>query len=111
MLSSFYPLQEPDSCDDCQHVKDGPYCIERCPETKYADENNVCQACHPNCEDGCTGPLNTVGPGGCDSCGLVLLFSENSNISQCLSPTDGCADGYYKKLLGAPYKGAKQVIN
>ncbi len=113
MLFIPYIAQGEDNCNDCKHVKDGPNCVEHCPEMKYADENGVCQMCHANCEDGCTGPLNNVGPGGCDTCGLVLMASENINITeQCLPPVDGCADGYYKKFFGSHYKGplaGKQV--
>lgn len=35
---------------------------------KYPDANNTCQPCHANCFEGCTGPGNKVGPGGCKSC-------------------------------------------
>lgn len=80
---------------------------------KYADENGVCQMCYSNCEDGCSGPQNNVGPGGCDTCGLVIMANDNTNVTeQCLPLADGCADGYYKKLFSSHYKGplaGKQV--
>ncbi|MBN3324666.1 EGFR factor, partial [Atractosteus spatula] len=56
----------PDKCAECAHFKDGPHCVHKCPSGipgendtfiwKYADEKKVCQLCHPNCTQGCTGP-------------------------------------------------------
>ncbi|XP_066517939.1 receptor tyrosine-protein kinase erbB-4-like [Hoplias malabaricus] len=55
----------PDHCTKCLHLKDGPNCVEKCPEGlqgatsfifKYAESNNECHPCHPNCTQGCTGP-------------------------------------------------------
>ncbi|XP_051983795.1 epidermal growth factor receptor-like isoform X1 [Xyrauchen texanus] len=56
----------PDKCTVCANYKDGPHCVTRCPQGipgekdiliwKYADEMRVCQPCHENCTQGCTGP-------------------------------------------------------
>ncbi|XP_076879396.1 receptor tyrosine-protein kinase erbB-4-like isoform X2 [Brachyhypopomus gauderio] len=55
----------PDHCTQCLHLKDGPNCVEKCPDGlqgatsfifKYAEANNECHPCHPNCTQGCTGP-------------------------------------------------------
>ncbi|XP_060762391.1 epidermal growth factor receptor [Neoarius graeffei] len=56
----------PDMCAVCVNYKDGPHCVSRCPQGvpgekdtlvwKYPDSNLVCQLCHPNCTQGCTGP-------------------------------------------------------
>ncbi|XP_065110260.1 receptor tyrosine-protein kinase erbB-4-like [Paramisgurnus dabryanus] len=55
----------PDHCMNCLHLKDGPNCVEKCPDGlqgansfifKYAESNNECHPCHPNCTQGCTGP-------------------------------------------------------
>ncbi|KAL1282773.1 hypothetical protein QQF64_001576, partial [Cirrhinus molitorella] len=55
----------PDHCSKCLHLKDGPNCVEKCPDGlqgansfifKYAETNNECHPCHPNCTQGCTGP-------------------------------------------------------
>ncbi|XP_066431725.1 receptor tyrosine-protein kinase erbB-4 [Eleutherodactylus coqui] len=55
----------PDNCAKCSNFKDGPNCVEKCPEGlqgahsfifKYADEDRECRPCHPNCTDGCRGP-------------------------------------------------------
>nr|XP_060637542.1 epidermal growth factor receptor [Anolis sagrei ordinatus] len=56
----------PGDCIKCAHLIDGPHCVKSCPAGimgenntlvwKYADENSVCQPCHPNCVRGCKGP-------------------------------------------------------
>uniref|UniRef100_A0A8C1HIZ8 Receptor protein-tyrosine kinase n=2 Tax=Cyprinus carpio TaxID=7962 RepID=A0A8C1HIZ8_CYPCA len=56
----------PDKCTGCANYKDGPHCVPRCPQGipgekdrliwKYADRIRVCQPCHENCTQGCTGP-------------------------------------------------------
>ncbi|XP_048019191.1 epidermal growth factor receptor [Megalobrama amblycephala] len=56
----------PDKCAACANYKDGPHCVPRCPQGvpgekdiliwKYADVMRVCQPCHENCTQGCTGP-------------------------------------------------------
>ncbi|XP_051056602.1 epidermal growth factor receptor isoform X1 [Phodopus roborovskii] len=56
----------PDNCIKCAHYIDGPHCVKTCPAGimgenntlvwKYADANNVCHLCHPNCTYGCAGP-------------------------------------------------------
>uniref|UniRef100_A0A8C2J002 Receptor protein-tyrosine kinase n=1 Tax=Cyprinus carpio TaxID=7962 RepID=A0A8C2J002_CYPCA len=50
----------------CANYQDGPHCVTRCPQGipgekdvliwKYADTMRVCQPCHENCTQGCTGP-------------------------------------------------------
>ncbi|XP_062338174.1 epidermal growth factor receptor [Osmerus eperlanus] len=56
----------PTNCTLCANFQDGPNCVSRCPQGmpgeddtlvwKYADKMNVCQLCHKNCTQGCTGP-------------------------------------------------------
>uniref|UniRef100_A0A674I5A3 Receptor protein-tyrosine kinase n=1 Tax=Terrapene triunguis TaxID=2587831 RepID=A0A674I5A3_9SAUR len=57
----------PDHCTKCFHFKDGPNCVEKCPDGlqgansfifKYADEDRECHPCHPNCTQGCRGPTS-----------------------------------------------------
>ncbi|KAA8579742.1 hypothetical protein FQN60_006835 [Etheostoma spectabile] len=57
--------QGPDQCVNCLHFKDGPNCVEKCPDGlqgansfifKYAKANNECHPCHANCTQGCIGP-------------------------------------------------------
>ena len=44
-----------DSCNACKNTKDGLFCVDECPDTKY-DDNGVCKPCHENCAGGCSGP-------------------------------------------------------
>uniref|UniRef100_A0A1A8CXK3 Receptor protein-tyrosine kinase n=1 Tax=Nothobranchius kadleci TaxID=1051664 RepID=A0A1A8CXK3_NOTKA len=56
----------PGNCTKCANFHDGLFCVSRCPQGvlgeddtlmwKYADEKRVCQLCHKNCTQGCTGP-------------------------------------------------------
>ncbi|TNN03135.1 receptor tyrosine-protein kinase erbB-4 isoform X2 [Takifugu rubripes] len=55
----------PEHCEKCLHFKDGPNCVEKCPDGlqgansfifKYAEANNECHPCHANCTQGCIGP-------------------------------------------------------
>uniref|UniRef100_A0A4W6EXB6 receptor protein-tyrosine kinase n=1 Tax=Lates calcarifer TaxID=8187 RepID=A0A4W6EXB6_LATCA len=55
----------PEHCIKCLHFKDGPNCVEKCPDGlqgansfifKYAEANNECHPCHINCTQGCIGP-------------------------------------------------------
>uniref|UniRef100_G3NTF6 receptor protein-tyrosine kinase n=1 Tax=Gasterosteus aculeatus aculeatus TaxID=481459 RepID=G3NTF6_GASAC len=55
----------PERCVRCVHFKDGPNCVEKCPDGlqgansfifKYAESNNECHPCHANCTQGCIGP-------------------------------------------------------
>ncbi|KAG7503664.1 receptor tyrosine-protein kinase erbB-4-like [Solea senegalensis] len=55
----------PEHCVKCVHFKDGPNCVEKCPDGlqgansfifKYAETNNECHPCHSNCTQGCIGP-------------------------------------------------------
>uniref|UniRef100_A0A674F0W0 Receptor protein-tyrosine kinase n=1 Tax=Salmo trutta TaxID=8032 RepID=A0A674F0W0_SALTR len=51
----------PDHCVKCLHFKDGPNCVDKCPDGlqgansfifKYAEANNECHPCHSNCTQG-----------------------------------------------------------
>uniref|UniRef100_A0A3B4UMW7 Receptor protein-tyrosine kinase n=1 Tax=Seriola dumerili TaxID=41447 RepID=A0A3B4UMW7_SERDU len=51
----------PEHCMKCVHFKDGPNCVEKCPDGlqgansfifKYAEANNECHPCHINCTQG-----------------------------------------------------------
>uniref|UniRef100_A0A8C6KNA6 Receptor protein-tyrosine kinase n=1 Tax=Nothobranchius furzeri TaxID=105023 RepID=A0A8C6KNA6_NOTFU len=51
----------PEQCVKCLHFKDGPNCVEKCPDGlqgansfifKYAKANNECHPCHTNCTQG-----------------------------------------------------------
>lgn len=54
-----------EACVQCARYKDGPHCVESCPEGilgekgpiyKYPDANRECRPCHENCTRGCIGP-------------------------------------------------------
>ncbi|XP_067385945.1 receptor tyrosine-protein kinase erbB-3 isoform X2 [Emydura macquarii macquarii] len=54
-----------DACVRCARFKDGPHCVDSCPEGilgekgpiyKYPDANRKCRPCHENCTQGCLGP-------------------------------------------------------
>ncbi|CAM4602401.1 receptor tyrosine-protein kinase erbB-3 isoform X1 [Lepidochelys kempii] len=54
-----------DACVRCARYKDGPHCVDSCPEGilgeqgpiyKYPDANHECHPCHENCTRGCLGP-------------------------------------------------------
>ncbi|KAH0521488.1 Epidermal growth factor receptor [Microtus ochrogaster] len=61
----------PDNCIKCAHYIDGPHCVKTCPAGvmgenstlvwKYADANNVCHLCHPNCTYGPKIPSIAIG--------------------------------------------------
>ena len=91
-----------DSCDDCKHTKDGPFCVKECPNGKY-DANGECKPCHDNCVGGCKGPQNTVGPNGCHSCEKSLFFGNKINnkttIDKCLAENEACPDGFYLEVI------------
>ncbi|XP_057613896.1 receptor tyrosine-protein kinase erbB-3 [Chionomys nivalis] len=54
-----------DACARCTHFRDGPHCVNSCPNGilgakgpiyKYPDAQNECRPCHENCTQGCKGP-------------------------------------------------------
>lgn len=58
------PPQGADTCTRCAHYRDGPHCVESCPEGilgergpiyKYPDASRECRPCHENCTRGCAG--------------------------------------------------------
>uniref|UniRef100_A0A672UNW2 receptor protein-tyrosine kinase n=1 Tax=Strigops habroptila TaxID=2489341 RepID=A0A672UNW2_STRHB len=53
-----------DTCTRCAHYRDGPHCVESCPDGvlgergpiyKYPDSSRECRPCHENCTRGCAG--------------------------------------------------------
>lgn len=87
------------NCTRCKHVQDGPYCVVKCPDSRYLSENGTCQPCHENCETGCVGPDNTVGEEGCNSCKKAIL-TEQGTIGNCLGHNETCPDGYFNEWVG-----------
>ncbi|XP_042865529.1 epidermal growth factor receptor-like isoform X2 [Penaeus japonicus] len=96
----------PDSnhCDRCKNVMDGPYCVDRCPDTKFDDEG-ICRACHENCVGGCTGPENTIGEGGCNSCEKAVINGD-LEVEYCLHEKEACPTGYFSEWVAHLETGA-----
>ena len=97
----YYHFQGADKCDECRNFRDGPFCVESCPNSadrnvyKFADENKVCQPCHANCVGGCNGSANTVGPNGCNLCHVSVANEAETGIVKCLNETEPCPSGYF----------------
>ena len=88
---NYFAFQGSDHCTACRHVKDGPYCVATCPESKYPDEGGVCRECDPNCRNGCTGPIGFLGDGGCNDCDVVI-----DKTLECKPEAYDCGDRYYR---------------
>ncbi|XP_067934321.1 epidermal growth factor receptor-like isoform X2 [Watersipora subatra] len=92
---------ESDMCDECLKYRDGPYCVQDCPNDseedifKYPDVNGTCQPCHAHCIEGCTGPGNFVGAGGCNSCEVSIANEDATDIIECLNKSASCPSGYF----------------
>lgn len=94
----------PGNCTLCKHVtirgKDNSTtCLNQCPEMFFANENNICLPCSDKCAEGCTGPLDIVGIGGCNTCDLAIETKDklNKTIFRCLSDgtANRCPYNYY----------------
>lgn len=48
---NIYFIQGNGNCSACRNVRDGPYCVNKCPDTKY-NESGECKSCHANCVSG-----------------------------------------------------------
>ncbi|KAL9912330.1 epidermal growth factor receptor isoform 2-T2 [Glossina fuscipes fuscipes] len=90
-------------CDECVHVRDDNRCVTVCPESKYSDYG-ICRSCDATC-DGCTGPKNTIGPGGCKTCNLAIISSDGRSVERCLMKNDKCPDGYYWEYVNPREQG------
>lgn len=85
----------PEHCHQCRNVRDGKHCVPRCPVNKYASAvaNGTCLACDATCV-GCTGPLNTIGDGGCATCEKAII--GDGSVERCLRKEDPCpGENYY----------------
>ncbi|XP_046377160.1 epidermal growth factor receptor-like isoform X2 [Haliotis rufescens] len=71
-------------------------CLDECPPNMYAGENNICQMCHPHCEQRCSGNMKTVGIGGCDTC--VVGIAKGTDIYCLPKDTISCENGYYMSM-------------
>lgn len=100
----------PSNCTQCRHVRDGPYCVNQCPLSKYNDHRD-CKSCHENCIGGCTGPKNTLGRGGCNSCEKAIVSMYDPNVvEQCLKAEESCPAGFYHEYIGPQEEGALKSL-
>lgn len=94
----------------CKNFRDGPFCVEQCPEAKYNDSSNVCQECHKSCVGGCTGEYNHLGRGGCNNCSFAMMSVDGAFVDHCLvEEVPGvyeCPQGHY---LQPPPKPGKDM--
>ncbi|KAL5015013.1 hypothetical protein ScPMuIL_009283 [Solemya velum] len=68
-----------------------------CGPGRYMDGRGKCKLCFGFCgNDGCTGPSDVLGEGGCSSCWLGM--EQNSSLVKCVSPYQDCPDGFYSDL-------------
>ncbi|XP_033826025.1 receptor tyrosine-protein kinase erbB-3b [Periophthalmus magnuspinnatus] len=75
-----------DECEACINFKDGPFCMSSCPAGvndgqkglifKYPNREGLCEACHPNCTQGCSGP----GLSYCFENGLAISSGQITGI-------------------------------
>ncbi|NP_001161487.1 v-erb-like protein receptor precursor [Saccoglossus kowalevskii] len=73
-----------DECNDCKNMKDGEYCLEKCPSMKYANSRKLCRPCHEFCSIGCTGPSNLRKYGGCKAC-IRSKYLDDGTV-ECIDP-------------------------
>jgi len=94
-------------CWQCKNVKDGPYCVAECPSHKYNNNNNnTCEECDKSCADGCTGPSNRLGEGGCNTCSKAVIDSTDpSLVGHCIRLEEPCPEGFYQEYVGPQSEG------
>ncbi|XP_015916068.1 epidermal growth factor receptor isoform X2 [Parasteatoda tepidariorum] len=98
------------NCSACRHVRDGPYCVNKCPKAKYNDSGE-CKPCHSNCVDGCFGPENNIGANGCKSCEKAIVHAFDPNIvEQCLKGDEPCPESYYLEYIGHQEEGSLKSL-
>lgn len=98
------------NCSACANVRDGPYCVNKCPDAKY-DHKGECKDCHENCIGGCYGPENNIGSRGCKSCEKAIVSAFDPNIvEQCLKADESCPAGFYLEFIGIKEEGALKSL-
>ena len=66
---------------------------------KYHDlRYGECMACHDNCRGGCSGPDNSVGPNGCNSCDKAIIGGD-LEVVECLPESEPCPEGYFIEIV------------
>ncbi|XP_061163896.1 epidermal growth factor receptor-like isoform X2 [Saccostrea echinata] len=95
----------PGNCTKCKHVTmkhhdNTSTCLRQCPKMFYPDEKNTCYPCHVNCAEGCTGPSDKVGKGGCNTCELAIELNHSSFRCIADSESQQCPHDYYQATVG-----------
>lgn len=88
----------PDNCTACKNVRDGPYCVPQCPQTKY-DHEGQCKPCHDHCLDGCSGPSEFEGPNGCHTCKKGIMLNQTV---RCIAANEPCPEGFFYERFISP---------
>ncbi|XP_015515202.1 epidermal growth factor receptor isoform X1 [Neodiprion pinetum] len=94
-------------CHSCKHVRDGPFCVPKCPSSKFND-GGICKHCHDNCVGGCEGPENNIGPNGCHSCEKAIMNFETPE--SCLRTDESCPEGYYWEGVEPQERGPLKAL-
>lgn len=76
-----------DNCTACANVKDGRFCLNKCPEAKYP-ARGICEQCHETCV-GCKGPRNTIASDGCITCDSAIINGDQK-VERCLKKDEPC---------------------
>merc|ERR1719397_2121536 len=77
--------------------------------TKYNNTYGECQDCHRNCDGGCNGPANNIGPNGCLSCDKAIINME-LEVVQCLHESESCPEGYFYEYVGPEGQGKLKAL-
>ena len=70
----------------CSYFSHGQTCVTSCPLMTYSDKNKVCQECHPECADGCSGSTAF----NCTSCQRKTMDVLGECVAEC--PTGFVSD-------------------
>ena len=76
-------------------------CVEKCPLLTYSDPvSKECLPCYKDCYE-CTGPKETIGPGGCTKCSNALVSNDAAySIVKCIAKeVDTCGDNHFIKVV------------
>jgi epidermal growth factor receptor len=88
----------PGNCTKCKNTKDGPFCVDKCPDGKYDNRTlGECKPCHENCVGGCNGPENNVGPNGCNSCERAVINAD-LDVIKCLPEKQVCTRYFHHQF-------------
>ena len=94
-----------DNCHECKNARDGPFCVDQCPDGKYMDKNTgECMHCHENCVNGCLGPDNSLSPNGCKSCDKAIINAD-LEVVKCLKENETCPEGYFYEWVVPQIEG------